>query len=103
MRDHAAASRAAGRTPTTGVTTIRVSTLKIAKPPPITLVSDDAMKDSIAPAWLLTRSRSLSFTTSEPKLSCRWVDHLVWPSAAAAVTYCGTRPSSRPICARISG
>src|SRR5437762_3156241 len=51
----------------------RVSTLKIAKPAPVTLVSAVARKVSMLPAWLLTRSRSLSFTTSEPKFCCRSV------------------------------
>ena len=32
------------------------------------------------PAWPLTRSRSLSFTTSEPKFCCRSVMHLARPA-----------------------
>ena len=38
------------------------------------------MKVSMLPAWLLTRSRSLSFTTSEPKFCCRSVMHLARPA-----------------------
>ena len=61
------------------------------------------MKDSIDPAWLLTRSRSLSFTTSEPKLLLQVGELLGWPSPAAAATYCGTRPIRMPTWATISG
>ena len=54
--------------------------MKIAKPAPVTLVSEEAMKLSMLPAWLLTRSRSLSFTTSEPKFCCRSVSTVAGPA-----------------------
>jgi hypothetical protein len=76
--------------------------LNSANPPPITLARAGAKYDSIAPAWPETRSRTLSFTTSRPKLSCKWV--ITSPSHPCSnATYCGTRPISWAICTTISG
>ena len=74
----------------------------MAKPLPITLVTVDSRMLSIEPACPLTRSRSLSFTTSGPKFSCRRVNSSR-AQPCSSVAYCGMRFTSRPICTTTSG